>query len=240
MKILAIESFTDNKYLTNSAEYLEENHLFIEKLYREEKIKLCWSRDDKPGNVLMMEADSVDEVKKLLKTSPLFEKKIITYSVIPMKDYPFNNSYSKEKNNFVLIYVSAQTKELNSYELKNILKTARKRNPKLHVTGMLVYQKGSFLQVLEGDRNKVEALFNKIESDSRHKKVAKVTTYYTADRLFSDWSMGFADVTEDELESIQGLNDFFKSGNSLTNIKEEEAKNILQAFKEGRWRQHIS
>ena len=240
MKILAIERFTDNKYLVDSAKYLEENHLFIEQLYITNKILLCWSRADNAGNVLMMNTDSLEETKELLKSSPLVGKKILTYTIVPLKDYQFEKSFSIEKNNFVLIYASAQTRQLNSDELQDILTTARKRNPALKVTGMLLYQGGSFLQVLEGPRKNVETLFNKIEPDKRHKKVVKVTTFYTAERLFSDWSMGFADVTKEQLESIKGLNDFFKSGSSLANIDEEAAKNILSAFKEGKWRQHIN
>jgi len=240
VKILAIERFTDSKYLAGSAEYLEQNHLFIEQLYQQDKIKLCWSRADNAGNVLMMNTDSLAQAKEILKSSPLVAKKILTYNIVPLKEYQFNKSFSIERNNFVLIYVSAQTRELGTGELQDILETARQRNPKMQITGMLVYQDGSFLQVLEGSRKKVEALFSKIETDKRHKKVAKVTSYYTADRLFSDWSMGFADVTKKQLESIKGLNDFFMNANALTNINEEEAKNILSAFKEGKWRQSIS
>ncbi len=238
--MLAIERFKDNKHLTDSAKYLEENHLYIEKLSKQGKIKLCWSRADKTGNVLIIDTDSVEEAKAILKLSPLVRKKILTYNLMPLEDYQFDKSLSMEKNNFVLIYVSAQALKLDSSELKDILTTARERNPKMHITGMLLYQRGSFLQVLEGDRKKVEALFSKVETDSRHKKVAKVTTYYTTDRLFSNWSMGFADITKEQLESIEGLNDFFASGNSLVDIQEEEAKNILSAFKEGKWRQHIN
>lgn len=240
INILVIERFTEKEYLKDSAKYLEENHLFIEQLYNEGEISLCWSRSDKDCNVLMMETDSLAKAKELLKSSPLYKKKIITYTILPLEDYQFDKSFSATKNNFVLIYASSQARELGPDELKEILEIARKRNPNLHVTGMLVYHDGSFLQVLEGNRKKVENLFNKIKTDSRHNRVAKITSYYTAERLFSDWSMGFADVTKEQLESIKCLNDFFSNGNSLANIQEEQAKNILSAFKEGKWRQRIS
>ncbi len=187
-----------------------------------------------------MNTHSIDEAKEILRLSPLVKQKILTYSFVPLKDYHFDKSLSTEKSNFVLIYVSAQTRELTSLQLQGILETARKRNPAMQITGMLLYHQGSFLQVLEGERSKVEALFAKIETDSRHNKVAKVTTYFMHDRLFSNWSMGFADLTQDQLASIDGLNDFFKNGNSLANIQEKQAKDILSAFKEGKWRQYIS
>ncbi len=240
MKILAIERFTDDKYLTESTKYLKENHQYIEQLYKKDKIKLCWSRADNNGNVLVLNTNSLAEAKEILKASPLREKKILTYNIVPLTDYQFDKSFSIEKNNFVLIYASSQTHELGAVELQDILQTARKRNPAIKVTGMLLYQNGSFLQILEGARKNVEMLFNKIEPDKRHKRVVKITTFYTEERLFSDWSMGFADVTKEQLESIKGLNDFFTNDNSFINIKEEEAKNILSAFKAGKWRQHIS
>lgn len=240
MKILAIERFTDQKYLIDSDMYLEENHMYIEQLYRAGKIKLCWSQSNNAGNVLIIDAVSVQEAKEILKSSPLVKSKIITYNVITIKNYEFDNSYSVEKNNFVLVYASAQARELESYELQNILKVARSRNSRMQITGMLLYQNGSFLQVLEGDRENVEELFYKIEKDSRHTKVVKVSTFYTAKRVFYDWSMGYADVTQKELEFIQGLNNFFEDDNTFINLKEEHVQNILSAFKDGKWRQHIS
>lgn len=240
MEIIAIERFTEKTYLRQSDKLLAENHLFIEKLYTMGKIRQCWSRSDQDGTVLMMNAKSVQEAKEILKSSPLVQKKILTYSVVPLDDYQFDSSLSRARDNFILIYASAQARELDSNELEKILKTARKRNTKMKVTGMLVYQNGSFLQVLEGHRHNVEALFKKIETDSRHTNIVKVLVYYSSDRIFSDWSMGFADVTQEDLESIEGLNDFFSNGNSLVDIQTTEAKNILTAFKEGKWRQHIS
>jgi hypothetical protein len=50
-----------------------------------------------------------------------------------------------------IIYASAQTQPFSSAQLTELLAKARRNNQALHVSGLLLYHRGSFLQVLEGD-----------------------------------------------------------------------------------------
>jgi hypothetical protein len=105
---------------------------------------------------------------------------------------------------------------------------------------MLLYQNGSFLQVLEGDRTIVEHVFAKIETDPRHKRVTKMILESIDERAFGSWSMGYPRVTSKELAAIPGLNDFFRRVSSHMEIGEGRAKTLLAAFKEGQWRARLS
>lgn len=134
------------------------------------------------------------------------------------------------------IYCSASTSgELACDELTDLLCKCRSSNAACGVTGMLLYDHGSFFQVLEGERRTVERLFEKILEDPRHNRVKKVIIEPIAERNFGDWSMAFPHITRQELEDTPGLNDFFTQANSFEALDECKAKNLLAQFKEGKW-----
>jgi hypothetical protein len=237
MQIIAIERFTKEEYQKDSENYLKENQYLIQKFYQDGKVRSVWSRDDKAGTVLMIEADSMDNAKKLLLELPLVQKKITTFSFLPLKPYhlePIKNEY------FTLVYVSAEATPLKQEDIYEILKKSRQNNAKLDITGILLYQHGSFFQVLEGKKEDVLHLYDKISEDERHNRIAKVATYITEEKTFSEWSMGYADISGEEIEKIDGLNDYFSNGNCFLDLQENQVKNLLAAFREGKWRQKIN
>lgn len=135
------------------------------------------------------------------------------------------------------IYCSASTNAaLTEQSLQEILAKSRQNNAGLDVTGMLLYDSGSFIQVLEGDRPVVEALFEKINRDRRHDRVTKLVLEPIEKRAFAEWSMGYPRVTRKKLAEIPGLNDFFSRGYSLLELGENRARTLLNAFKSGNWR----
>jgi hypothetical protein len=90
-----------------------------------------------------------------------------------------------------LVYVSRPSRALASSDLMAILGTARERNANDGVTGMLCYSGDFFLQILEGERARVCATFQKILRDERHRDVYLLSYTYPERRLFSEWDMGY-------------------------------------------------
>ena len=70
-----------------------------------------------------------------------------------------------------LMYVSRASDSVNQNELVAILKKSKANNVGIGVTGVLCFSAGIFLQVLEGGRSAVSALYNKIATDPRHHDV---------------------------------------------------------------------
>lgn len=134
-----------------------------------------------------------------------------------------------------IIYSSIGNQDLNKNELDKFLDPIRKNNKLLNVTGMLLYSKGSFLQVLEGEEDVVKSLYNKISKDTRHSKVTKIVEEPIYKRDFENWSMGCSILTNKDIANIDGINDFFTEGNILLNINYGKAKKLLQAFSKGYW-----
>lgn len=145
-----------------------------------------------------------------------------------------------EENLIHCIYASAASREFTPEELEELLVVARKNNEALGVTGMLLYEKGSFFQILEGPAEAVEPLYAKIGADKRHASISKLILEPIEERDFPNWSMGHAAVPVRKLSEIDGLNDFFQSGKCFTDLDDGRAKNLLRTFKEGQWRLTIT
>jgi hypothetical protein len=146
-----------------------------------------------------------------------------------------------EGNDLILLcYASAATRQFNKQDIVNLLLQSRAKNARLGVSGMLLYVAPSFFQILEGERAVVASLYDTIVRDQRHGDVLKLIEEPIEKRAFADWTMGYADVSRSELSAIPGLNDFFASGGTFNGIGPGRAKILLEAFRGGRWRQHLS
>ncbi len=142
-----------------------------------------------------------------------------------------------EQNNLVLLaYSSVATRYFESGQLVKLLTAARTFNEAHGVTGVLLFVDGTFFQILEGDRDALHALYSRIELDSRHTKVIKLIEMPIETRTFGDWSMGYEEVSREELAQIPGLNDFFGRGTAFSDLEAGKAKALLQAFRDGKWR----
>ncbi len=91
-----------------------------------------------------------------------------------------------------LLYASRAAESVNADALAAIVKRSKDHNPKVGVTGVLCFCTNAhvFLQVLEGGRDAVSALYNRIAQDPRHQDVALLSYEEIGERSFSGWSMG--------------------------------------------------
>jgi hypothetical protein len=110
---------------------------------------------------------------------------------------------------YQIIYGSTETRAFTSLELAELLRKARINNAGLGITGMLLYHDRSFMQILEGDKEKVDALFDKIQRDSRHGGVTVFCRSQSVQREFGEWSMAFHAPTDDEIAGVGGFKDVY-------------------------------
>ena len=77
--------------------------------------------------------------------------------------------------------------------LLTLLRQARAYNQDHRLTGLLLYAAATkeFVQVLEGPRDEVELIYQKIAQDERHKHAFVLHEATTTGRMFPDWRMGF-------------------------------------------------
>lgn len=74
--------------------------------------------------------------------------------------------------------------------LRAILSVSRRNNLAAGVTGFLIFDRDSFVQVLEGPRETLEATMARIEQDDRHRDVTVIGIRPIETRAFQAWTMG--------------------------------------------------
>jgi hypothetical protein len=92
-----------------------------------------------------------------------------------------------------LLYCSVSVApQITDVDLENILDSSRCRNLEAGITGVLLYYRGAFVQILEGGKESVENVYEKfIGPDLRHTALNKVHQNTITHRSFGQWSMGF-------------------------------------------------
>jgi hypothetical protein len=95
--------------------------------------------------------------------------------------------------------ISGTSKDV-AVEIGSILSIARAKNKKAGISGALLFNGEAFAQVLEGPLGAVEEIFEHIQRDERHSDVVMLRNAASQERVFSDWSMAYADP-----EAVQAL-----------------------------------
>lgn len=115
-----------------------------------------------------------------------------------------------------LLYVSRCAMEsqgaARDVELRALAARSVARNVEAQLTGTLLHVDDSFVQVLEGPNDAIEATFEAICRDFRHEEVKVIDFVPVKDRLFPQWSMAFLNADRetavrirDDLEEIRFL-----------------------------------
>ena len=100
-----------------------------------------------------------------------------------------------------LVYYSQRNPSM-SLEMRELMKTCHRNNALANVTGMLHYNGTSFLQVLEGGRAEVSAIYQRIAGDPRHINIILISCMDVRERMFPTWSMGLHEGMDDETRNI--------------------------------------
>ena len=138
-----------------------------------------------------------------------------------------------------LIYCSAATEPLDPEALSALLQGSRERNEARGLSGLLLYVEGSFLQVLEGPESAVDALYRKLEADTRHTGLQVLSRREIDERSFGDWRMGCVSVDVSELERLDGFSEFLVDGKLEIGDDADRVRRVLDGFREGRYRRLV-
>ena len=89
-----------------------------------------------------------------------------------------------------LMYASRAADSVDQEALLAILRKSKAENTANGITGVLCFSGGIFLQLLEGGRQQVNTLYNRIAADARHRDVVLLSYEEICERRFAGWSMG--------------------------------------------------
>lgn len=114
------------------------------------------------------------------------------------------------------VYCSLASEGVDDQTVARIVEQAHEANPGLGITGMLVFGGGVFFQWIEGPRDHVLPLMDRIRADPRHHQVVTLSeSEEVRERLFPDWDMEL--VTSAEIRDV--LLDALASAQDEKNIR---------------------
>ncbi|CAN1557663.1 BLUF domain containing protein [Burkholderiaceae bacterium] len=102
-----------------------------------------------------------------------------------------------------ITYTSVASYALSKADLEHLLSTARKRNLEQHITGVLLYVEGRFMQYLEGPKAGLEVVLPYIKSSPMHHHLDFQNMKAMDAREYEAWSMAY--VTPDDPNGAPSL-----------------------------------
>lgn len=90
-----------------------------------------------------------------------------------------------------LVYVSTAAPGVDQAMVDRILARSRANNARDLLTGLLYFDGKRFMQVLEGPAAAVEAAYERIAADPRHRALVVVSRRTIETREFGSWAMAY-------------------------------------------------
>ena len=104
-----------------------------------------------------------------------------------------------------LIYKSRSVENIDWDSMREILNASERNNTKNDLTGVLLASKTHFLQVIEGQFEKLNQTFNRIMRDERHKDLLLVSYGPIDARLFEHWGMKGIGAFDFNMDTVNEL-----------------------------------
>lgn len=97
-----------------------------------------------------------------------------------------------------LLYVSKPVGPITTFVTSSILEVCSVNNKKAEITGVLCQGSGIYMQVIEGRRSAINALYSRIISDKRHKHIELLSFEEVGQRRYGQWSMALVQLSIDD------------------------------------------
>ena len=107
-----------------------------------------------------------------------------------------------------LLYVSQPVGPITTAVTSSILSLSSQFNKQEKITGVLCQGSGMYMQVLEGERSKVNRLMKKIMADQRHEHLELLSMEDITQRQFGQWSMTLVHLSKDDPMVKEGHPEF--------------------------------
>lgn len=89
-----------------------------------------------------------------------------------------------------ICYISNFAKGLTNSAISELIDNVNLNNTRQQITGLLILKNKHFFQILEGESQKIDTLFEKIKKDKRHKGIIKLLDTNIDGKIFNDYNGG--------------------------------------------------
>ena len=97
-----------------------------------------------------------------------------------------------------LLYASKPVGPITTFVTSSILEVCSVNNKKAEITGVLCQGSGIYMQVIEGQRSAINALYSRIISDKRHNQIELLSFEEVGQRRYGQWSMALVQLSIDD------------------------------------------
>ncbi|RZK14111.1 MAG: BLUF domain-containing protein [Flavobacterium sp.] len=104
---------------------------------------------------------------------------------------------------YYLLYYGVESFIFEQKDFEKLLEQSRQRNNLLDVTGKLIYCEGTFIQILEGPKQNVEAIYVSIKRDQRLAATKLISMGTVNERYFKDWTMDFEQISLKVIDELE-------------------------------------
>ncbi len=129
---------------------------------------------------------------------------------------------------FQLIYSSEAAPDLDLADFGKMLSEFRVRNRARGITGVLVLVDGVFVQILEGEKDRVLLLLRSLERDPRHHQLKVFHQQETDERTFATWNMAYLSPSAEQVSKWAELEGATTIQDVLASFESEPER--LQGF----------
>ena len=102
-------------------------------------------------------------------------------------------------------YLSKAIDVFSEHDLHQLLIHCRRKNAAASVTGALLYHNGYFMQLIEGQLDAINAIYDRIQADPRHEVLSVLFEDEISARFFPDWTMGYRAAEDMPLDSLRTI-----------------------------------
>lgn len=121
-----------------------------------------------------------------------------------------------------LTYISKFSRPLSRQEIEEIGAVSQRNNQRENITGVLLCSQGIFFQILEGEEDIIDKLYEKILRDERHNEIICLNTEYELkEKLFPDWSMQTINLDENSDLMIKPIKALLQTLNNSYRVLEK-------------------
>jgi len=102
-------------------------------------------------------------------------------------------------------YLSKAVDVFSDHDLDQLLTNCRRNNAAASVTGALLYHNGYFMQLIEGQLDAINAIYDRIQADPRHEVLSVLFEDEISARFFPDWTMAYRAAEDMPLDSLNTI-----------------------------------
>jgi hypothetical protein len=123
-----------------------------------------------------------------------------------------------------LTYTSWARPSISDADIEAILRSARTNNALDGISGVLIFNGGAFMQILEGSEQAVNEMVGRLCVDNRHSNFFIRDERLIEERSFPDWSMAYLRLKDDEFIGEDRVQ------RALTRSMPEATRNIIKGL----------